>query len=194
MSSQVTSMSEGWGKDVTRLMSLSSQAERELNTRIHELSVQNQREHERLHERIEGMTQRQTVLMTSMVAMEAQMRELVEEEKTSVSASPSLADRLPQSLYEEPIGKPSPRLAVQDSVASPIGKGSQKGSGSSDLPKKPPMIQYTRGAEPEFSMHSSVAPATRMVSHMGTEDTHPEVAGTSGGGGTGGAAASVGVG
>ena len=56
------------------------------------------------------------------------------------------------------------------------------------------MIQYTRGAEPEFSMHSRVTPATRMVSHMGTEDTHPEAAGTSGGGGTGGAAGSVGVG
>ena len=102
--------------------------------------MQNEQEHERLHERIEGMTQRQTVLMISMEAMEAQMRELVEEEKVSVSDSPSLADRLPHSLYEEPIGKSSPRLAVQDSVASPIGQGSQKGSGSSDLPKKPPMI------------------------------------------------------
>ena len=140
------------------------------------------------------MTQRQTILMTSMEAMEAQMQELMEEEKASVSENPSLADRLPLSLYEEPIEKSSPRLAVQDSVASPIGQGSQKGSGSADLPKKPPMIQYTRGAEPEFSMHSRVAPATRMVSHMGTEDTHPEAAGTSGGGGTGGAAGSVGVG
>ena len=43
-------------------------------------------------------------------------------------------------------------------------------------------------------MFSRAAPATRMVSHMGTEDTHPEAAGTSGGGGTGGAAISVGVG
>ena len=81
VSSQVTSMSEGWGKDVTRLMSLSQQTEKTIDTRIHELIVQNELEHDRLHERIEGMTQRQTVLMTSMEAMEAQMRELVEEEK-----------------------------------------------------------------------------------------------------------------
>ena len=61
--------------------------------------------HERLHKRIEGMTQRQTVLMTSMEAMEAQIREMVEEEKVSVSENISLADRLPPSLYEEPTEK-----------------------------------------------------------------------------------------
>ena len=33
-----------------------------------------------------------------------------------------------------------------------------------------------------------------MVSHMGTADTHPKAASRSGGGGTGGAAVSVGVG
>ena len=33
-----------------------------------------------------------------------------------------------------------------------------------------------------------------MVSHMGTADTHPEAAGMSGGGRTGGAAVSMGVG
>ena len=69
--------------------------------------MQNKLEHERLHERIKGMTQRQTILMTSMEAMEAQMREIVEEEKASVSENISLASR-PQSLYEEPIEKPSP--------------------------------------------------------------------------------------
>ena len=56
------------------------------------------------------------------------------------------------------------------------------------------MKSRTQGAGPEFLSYSRAAPATRMVSHMGTEDTHPEAAGTSGGGGTGGAAVSVGVG
>ena len=65
-------MTEGWGKDVTRLMSLSQQSESTIATCIQELILQNEQEHERLHERIEGMTQRQTVLMTSMEAMEAQ--------------------------------------------------------------------------------------------------------------------------
>ena len=58
MSTQVTSMIEGLGKDVTRLMSLSQQAEMTIYTRIHELETQSKLEHERLHERIEGMTQR----------------------------------------------------------------------------------------------------------------------------------------
>ena len=87
-------------------MSLSQQSESTIATRIQELIAQNEHKHERLHERIEGMTQRQTVLMTSMEAMEAQMRELLEEEKASVSESPSLAYRLPLSLYEEPVEKP----------------------------------------------------------------------------------------
>ena len=121
-------------------MSLSQQSELALDMHIQELIAQNKHEHERLHERIEGMTQCQTVLMTSMEAMEAQMRELVEEEKASVSENTSLADRLPHSLYEEPIEKSSPRLAVQDFVASPIGQGSKKGSGSLEHPRKPPMI------------------------------------------------------
>ena len=56
------------------------------------------------------------------------------------------------------------------------------------------MIQYMRGAEPESTLFSWAALATRMVSHMGTEDTHPKAAGTSGGGGIGGAVMSVGVG
>ena len=85
-------MSEGWGKDVTRLMSLSQQSELALDTRIQELIAQNKHKHEHLHERIEGMTQCQTVLMTSMEAMEAQMREMVEEEKVYVSENTSLAD------------------------------------------------------------------------------------------------------
>ena len=122
-------MVEDWGKGVTRLMSLSQQSKLAIDTRIQELTAQNKHEHERLHERIEGMTQCQTILMTSMEAMEAQMQELVEEEKTSVFENLSLANQLPQSLYEEPIEKSSPRLAIQESVASPIGQGSKKGFG-----------------------------------------------------------------
>ena len=120
MSSQVTSMTEGWGKDVTRLMSLTHQSESTIDTRIQTFILQNEREHERLHERIEGMTQRQTVLMTSMEAMEAQMQELIEEEKAYVSENISLAGRLPPSLYEEPTEKMSPQPAVQDSVPLPL--------------------------------------------------------------------------
>ena len=54
------------------------------------------------------MAQCQTVLMTSIEAMEAQIREMVEEEKVSMSENISLADRLPPLLYEEPMGKTSP--------------------------------------------------------------------------------------
>ena len=57
MSTQVTHMTEDWGKDVTRLMSLSQQSESTLTTRIFTLILQNEQEHKRLHERIEGMTQ-----------------------------------------------------------------------------------------------------------------------------------------
>ena len=73
LSAQVTGMSADWGKDITRLMSLSQQAEKTIDMCISKLVAQNKLEHERLHERIKGMTQRQTILMTSMKAMEAQM-------------------------------------------------------------------------------------------------------------------------
>ena len=54
---------------------------------------------------------------------------------------------------------------------------------------------HVQGAELEYTLQSWVAPATRMVSHMGPEDTNPLVAGTSRGCGTiGGAAMGVGVG
>lgn len=194
LSSQVTAMSADWGKDVTRLMSLSQQAETTIDTRIRELETQSKLEHERLHERIEGMTQRQTVLMTSMEAMEAQIRELVEEKKAFVSEPISLTGRLPPTLYEEEVDELPPRPGVRDSVTSPPGQHSQKGSMLPENPKKPPLIVYTWGAEPEFTEHFQTAPPAHMVSHMGTEDTRPEAAGTSGGGVTGGAAISAGVG
>ena len=47
-----------------------------------------------------------------MEAMEEQIRELMEEEKASVSENVSLANRLPLLLSEELIGKMSPRPAV----------------------------------------------------------------------------------
>ena len=89
--------------------------------RIRKLVDQNKLKHERLHERIEGMTQCQTVLMTFMEAMEAQMREMMDNEKASMSKNIFLVGRLPLSLYEESANKPLPRPAVRDSVASPHG-------------------------------------------------------------------------
>ena len=195
VSTQVTGMTEDWGKDVTRLMSMTQNTESTLTTRLNTLVYQNEQDHARLHERIEGETQRQTVLMTSMEAMETQMRELMSEEKASVSEDISLAGRLPLSLSEELTVPPRP--AVRDSAASPTGRHSEQGSGSSEHPKKPLMIQNVQGAGPQFSMQSEAAPATRMVSHMGTADTNPQTAGTSVGGAGGAAAAattSVGVG
>ena len=143
LSAQVTGMSEDWGKDVTRLMSLSQQAEKRIDTRIGELVAQNKLKHERLHERIEGMTQRQTVLMTSMEAMEAQMRELMEEEKAYMSEFIYLTERLPPMLYEEEVDKSQPRPGVRDSVTSPTGQDSQKGFMLLENPKKPPMMVCT---------------------------------------------------
>ena len=135
-------MAADWGKDVTRLMSLTQQSETTIATRIQGLITQNEQEHERLYERIEGMTQRQTVLMTSMEAMEAQMRELVEEENESVPDTISLTGRLPKTLYEEPTSELLSRPRVQDSVTSPAGQPSRKGSVSPENPKKPPVVVY----------------------------------------------------
>ena len=62
-------------------------------------------------------------------------------------------------------------------------------------PALSPMKVRVQGAELEYTSHSRAAPATRMVSHMGAEDTNPQVAGTSGvSGTTGGAVMGVGVG
>ena len=58
MSTQVTGMSEEWGKDISRILTLSQQSTDSIDARIVELSAQNDREHERLRERIAEMTER----------------------------------------------------------------------------------------------------------------------------------------
>ena len=191
----MTGMSEEWGKDISRILTLSQQSADSLDARFVELAMQNERGHERLHERIEGMTSQQVVLIRSMEAMEAQMQDLFKEEKDSVPDTLSLPSLHPLKLYDEEQEDGSPsRPVVRDSVTSPAGQNPQKGSMPAISPLKAPLVLHAQGAEPEFSLYSWAAPATCMVPHMGIEDTHPEAAGTSGGGGTGSAAVSVGVG
>ena len=119
---------------------------------------------------------------------------MLKEEKESEPDTISLLGRLPHTLDEESADQSPSRPVVRDSVTSPAGQNSPKGSVSPLGPQKPPVLVYAQGAEPEFTLRSRAAPATRMASHMGPEDAHPQAAGTSGQSGTGGAAVSVGVG
>ena len=74
-----------------------------------------------------------------MEAMEAQIRELMEEgERESVPDTISLTGRLPKTLYEESASELPPRPGVRDSVTSPAGQDSQKGSASPKIPARPP--------------------------------------------------------
>ena len=81
-----------------------------------------------------------------------------------------------------------------DSVTSPVHLFSKEGPKLSPSPALSPVKVRVQGAEPEYTSQSRAAPATRMVSHMGVEDTNPQAAGTSGVSGTAGAVMGVGVG
>ena len=139
LSSQLTGMSEDWGKDITRILALSQQSTESIDARIAKIVGQNDREHTVLRDKLEDMTARQAVLMTSMEAMETQMHELMDAEKESVSEHLSPIDRLPHDLYEAPVDELSPRPVVRDSVTSPPGQTTRKGSVSPSYPEKPPI-------------------------------------------------------
>ena len=56
-------MTEGWGNNVTRLMSLTPQSESNIIEGIQALILQNEQEHERLYERINARGQRRFGLL-----------------------------------------------------------------------------------------------------------------------------------
>ena len=88
-------MSEEWGKDIHRILALSQQSTDSIDARIIELVVQNDREHEGLHEKIKDANARQAVLIPSAEAMEAQMQELLNDNKESVPEQFSPTGQLP---------------------------------------------------------------------------------------------------
>ena len=82
-----------------------------------------------------------------------------------------------------------------DPVTSPVHLFPKEGQKLSLSPALSPIKVHVQGAELEYTSQSRAAPATRMVSHMGAEDTNPLAAETSGVSGTaGGAVMGVGVG
>ena len=84
---------------------------------------------------------------------------------------------------------------VGDSVTSPVHLFPKEGPKLSLSPALSPVKVHVQGTAPEYTSQSRAVPATRMVSHMGAEDTNPLAAGTSGvSGTTGGAVMGVGVG
>ena len=91
----MTSMSEEWGKDIHRILTLSQQSTDSIDARIVKLAVQNDQEHEGLHKKIEDANVRQVVLITSVEAMEAQMRELLNDDNESVPEQFSPTSQLP---------------------------------------------------------------------------------------------------
>ena len=97
----MTNMSEEWGKDIHYILTLSQQSTDSIDARIIKLDVQNDREHEGLCEKIEDANVRQVVLITSVEAMEAQMRELLNDNNESVPEQFSPTGQLPPKQYEE---------------------------------------------------------------------------------------------
>ena len=128
---------------------------------------------------------------TTMMAIES-MEDQLAQVPTLVGGSecPSSLEpaRLPRTLLGEDAEVQQSHPIMGDSVTSPMHWFPKEGCKLSPSLALSPIKVHVQGAEPEYTSHSRAAPATRMVSHMGAEDTNPLAARTSGVTGTAGGA------
>ena len=133
--------------------------------------------------------------MTAIESMEDQLAQIPNVAEGSVDPCSPEPVRLPSTLFGEDADVQQSHPIVGDSVTSPVHQIPKEGPKLSLSPALSPIKVHVQGTAPEYTSQSRAVPATRMVSHMGAEDTNPLAAGTSGVSGTAsGAIMGVGVG